>query len=135
VIEEEAPIIEEEAAAAVETVVTKGTDLVRNLETSGEIRQAGEAAHHIVAKASRFAEPARQVFQKVGIKVNDAVNGVNLPATKDYVGKAANHLFLHTKAYYEAVNQLLSNAETREQAIQALQWIKEGLLNGTFPPR
>ena len=43
-----------------------------------------------------------------------------------------NHLTLHTKAYYDAVNEVLSSAQTRQEVVEALQTIKDGLLNGTF---
>ena len=44
-----------------------------------------------------------------------------------------NRLTLHTKAYYRAVNDALSNAATRQEVIDALTAIKDALLNGTFP--
>src|SRR6185437_2785509 len=84
----------------------------------------------IVAKAAKAAAPARDALKRVGIKINDALNGVNLPATKGYVGKAVNHLYVHTKGYHEAVNQLLTNVKTREDAVQVLDMIKQSLLDG-----
>ncbi|MGH9809978.1 MAG: hypothetical protein ACRD9W_22470, partial [Terriglobia bacterium] len=43
-VEEAAPAVEEEAAS----IVARGSQLAQNLETSGAVREAGEAAHHIV---------------------------------------------------------------------------------------
>lgn len=123
-------------AASTETgqrVIQRGSEIVRNLAASGAVRQAGEAAHHIVAKAARAAQPARDVLGKVGIKVNDAVNGVILPAAKDYVGQAVNHLSLHTEKYYNAVNKALANVQVREEAEAVLNSVAEALKNGTFP--
>jgi hypothetical protein len=85
-----------------------------------------------VAKAAQAAEPARRVLQQAGVKINEAVNGVFLPAAKEFAGDAMNHLTLHTKAYYEAVNQALSNATTRQEVVEALQAIKDALVKGTF---
>ena len=45
-IEEEAPVIAEDVSAAVSNAAEKGGSLVQNLKNSGEVRQAGEAAHH-----------------------------------------------------------------------------------------
>ncbi|MGH7626876.1 MAG: hypothetical protein ACREOJ_16365, partial [Gemmatimonadaceae bacterium] len=45
-IEEEAPVIAEDASAAVSDAVEKGGSLAQNLKNSGQVRQAGEAAHH-----------------------------------------------------------------------------------------
>ena len=117
---------------AADRVVEGEGNLARNLERSGVARKAGEAAHHIVAKAAQAAEPARRILQQAGVKVNEAVNGVFLPAVKGYAGQTMNHLTLHTKAYYDAVNEVLSSAQTRQEVVEALQTIKDGLLNGTF---
>ena len=61
------------------------------------------------------------------------INGVNLPAVKDYAGKAANHLRVHTHEYYNAVNEAMQNLVTKEEMTQALGIIKDRLLNGKFP--
>lgn len=121
------------ASPAGQRIAERGGALARNLAASGVVRGAGEAAHHIVAKAAERAAPARDALQRVGVGINEAVNGVILPATRDYVGKAANHLSLHTKAYYDAVNQALANVQTRQQAEEALKRISEKLRNGGFP--
>jgi hypothetical protein len=98
------------------------------------VREAGQAAHHIVARAAQAAQPARDKLAEVGIRINDAVNGVLLPATKDYAGQAVNHLTVHTQKYYNAVNQALANVQTREEAVAALKVIGNALLNGTYVP-
>jgi hypothetical protein len=130
-LEAEAPEIEAELATAGAEVAERSATLVENLAESGEVRAVGEAAHHIVAKAAPRAEQARRVLQQAGVKINEAVNGVVLPAVKNYAGKAANHLTLHTNAYYDWVNQRLANAQTREEVIETLKSIKDALLNGT----
>lgn len=100
---------------------------------SGAIRQAGEAAHHVVAKGARAADPARQVLIRVGVEIDEAVNGVFLPATRDAASNAANHLTLHTNAYYQSINRALQGVETRREAIEALNMVKDALLNGKLP--
>lgn len=132
-LEEAAPAIEEAAAGAGEAIAARGSELARNIQQSGIARQAGEAAHHIVAKAANAAEPARQALTRAGVRINDAVNGVFLPAAKDYVGQAMNHLTLHTREYYDAVNRAMQNVQTRQEAVEVLTSIRDRLLNGSFP--
>jgi hypothetical protein len=103
------------------------------LAQSGAVRQTGEAAHHIVAKAAQAAQPARDKLAEVGVGINDAVNGVILPAIRGYGGQAVNHLGVHTQRYYNAVNGALADVQVKEEAIAALKWIGEALRNGTFP--
>jgi RHS repeat-associated protein len=54
--------------------------LGRALESSGIVRPADAAAHHIVAGSAQGAAAARAALQRLGIDINDAVNGVFLPA-------------------------------------------------------
>lgn len=129
-IEEEAPVLEAEAAAA----ISRGSQLAQNLARSGQVRRVGEAAHHIVARAAAAAQPARDALQQFGVEVDEAVNGVVLPAVKGYAGQAANHLTLHTAKYYQAVNDLVSSAQSREDIMSVLSAIKSQLLSGKFPP-
>lgn len=39
---------------------------------------------------------------------------------------------MHTNAYYDAVNTALQRATTREEALEALGAIRQGLLGGGF---
>jgi hypothetical protein len=72
------------------------------------------------------------VLERVGVQLDEAVNGVFLPAARQATEQAMNHLTLHTNRYYAAVNDALVNVATREQAVEALGAIKQALLNGTF---
>jgi hypothetical protein len=99
--------------------------LGRALEKAGHARPPGSAAHHVVAHSARDAAPARAVLQKFGIGVDEAPNGVFLPE--------GMHSGLHKRAYFQAVNKTLSVATTREEALQALNAIRQGLLSGSFP--
>jgi RHS repeat-associated protein len=98
------------------------------LEGAEEVRQVGEAAHHIVAQGSARAAPAREILRKAGIGIHEAVNGVFLPALKGHSGPEANHLTLHTKDYFNWVNETLQGLSTREDVTAALGIIKEKLL-------
>jgi hypothetical protein len=99
--------------------------LGRSLETAGHTRPLGSAAHHIVAHTARDAAPARATLQKFGIGINEAPNGVFL--------QQSVHANLHKRAYYQAVNDILNQAATRQEALQILDVIRQGLLSGSFP--
>jgi RHS repeat-associated protein len=143
----ENPAVEEEMSEASETlagigdavasktdeVVEETGSLVRNLANSGEVKQVGEAAHHIVAKAAKAAAPARAVLEKFGVGINSAANGVNLPAVRGAVSQAVNHLTLHTSEYFRNVNDLITQAASRSEVLQTLGHINDQLLNGSFP--
>ena len=87
--------------------------------------------HHIVAGKSQYAEESRKILAKYGIGINDAANGVFLPTVKG-VSDAAYHPGLHTKAYYERVNELLRSANSKEEVLQVLAEISRQLASGTF---
>jgi RHS repeat-associated protein len=114
-------------------IIHRGSDLARSLMASGVVRNAGEAAHHIVARGAARAAPARAALSEFRIGVDEAANGVFLPAVRGYVGAAANHLTLHTERYYRSVNDFILQASKREEAIEALAAIRDQLLRGTFP--
>jgi hypothetical protein len=105
------------------------------LERSGVPRPAGYAAHHIAAGTEPRAEVARGVLKKFGIGINDAENGVFLPAnraTQVIAGKTI-HSTLHTEEYYDAVNKALKVAETKEQVVDILRRLNQALQSGNFP--
>jgi hypothetical protein len=95
-------------------------------------RPAGSAAHHIVAGGAEAAAPARAVLERFGIGINDAANGVFLPASRaaPNAAGAAVHSTVHTRGYYQAVNEALSQATTRAEALEALGALRQGLLGG-----
>jgi RHS repeat-associated protein len=104
------------------------------LEAAGVGRPAGTAAHHIVAGGAKAAAAARLVLQRLGIGINSAHNGVFLPGRAgSALAPAAVHAGGHSNVYYRAVNQALSGATTRQEAIQILNGIAEALKAGTFP--
>ncbi len=103
-----------------------------NMIASGQKEPSyNNAAHHIVAGSSPKAAESRAILDKYGININSADNGVFLPTDKDVTG-VAYHPSLHTDEYYRKVNTLLENASSKEDVIDILNMIKEGLLDGTF---
>ena len=109
--------------------------LGKNLEAAGYARPEDAAAHHMVASGSRnaSAEQSRALLDKFGIKVNDAVNGVFLPDSNDSSAPGANHRQLHTKKYYDAVLDRLQQAQSKQDAIEVLNGIRDQLLRNRFP--
>jgi hypothetical protein len=105
------------------------------LEASGVQRPPGYAAHHIAAGGDVRAKIARGILQKFNISINDASNGVFLPANKatQVIAGETIHSPLHTDKYYETVDKELMMAETREQAIDILRRIGQALQSGNFP--
>ncbi len=110
---------------ATKVVVSSSRSLGRALEAAGVLRPAGSAAHHIVAGAAPGAQAARETLARLGIGINDAANGVFLPA--------AQHAALHTTEYYTAVNKALAQVKTKDEAIKVLNSIAQQLRAGQSP--
>jgi RHS repeat-associated protein len=108
--------------------------LGRALNRAGFSKAAGESAHHIVAGDALAADPARTVLKNFGIGINDAANGVFLPQLKESAAASGSsaviHQNLHTDYYYTVVNDTLSAATTREDALAALASVRDALLKG-----
>jgi hypothetical protein len=104
---------------------TSSRALARALETAGEVRPSGTAAHHIVAQGAEDADAARKILDSYGIEIDNAENGVFLPVKQ--------HARLHTTIYYEAVNRALASARSREDAVRISNSIKRALKDGNFP--
>jgi uncharacterized protein RhaS with RHS repeats len=96
--------------------------LRRSLEAAGEIAARGDHAHHIVASADRRAAPARAILEKFGIDVNSAANGVFM--------NGGAHQAMHTDEYYRGLNSRLSQAGSRDEALEILGDIKRELSSG-----
>jgi hypothetical protein len=109
--------------------------LGRALEASGVSRPAGYEAHHIVAGNHKRAAVARDILKTFKIGINDPANGVFLPADEStqLINGEAIHASLHTKGYFEAVEEALKEATSREEAIAILRRIGQALQSRTFP--
>ncbi|GAB4570514.1 MAG: hypothetical protein Tsb0020_25360 [Haliangiales bacterium] len=119
-------------SSAAGSVAPSSRVLGEALEAAGHIRPPGAAAHHIVAGKAPAAADARAVLNKFNIGINNAINGVFLPATRasPNVTGTAVHSTLHTRKYYRYVNNALNSAKTRVQAEAILNRIREKLLSG-----
>ncbi len=112
----------------------------RRLDTSikaatGKPRPAACCAHHIVALTDFAALPARIIIFKWNIGINDADNGVFLPAHQ--VGmpnypKAVRHSPYHAPEYHTAVLARVRRAKDEPGCRLQLRRIKKDLLAGTM---
>ena len=70
------------------------------------------------------------------VHIDDAVNGVFLPATKRSVNPAGAivHSSMHTEGYFTSVNDMLSNVTSRQEVIDVLDQIRQTLLSGERLP-
>jgi RHS repeat-associated protein len=86
--------------------------------------------HHIVSRYAKAAEVARKVLKKYKIDIDDAINGVFLPADESTPGTSteAPHSGVHTAAYYMAINLMLSLARSKAEVEETLNYIKDYLL-------
>ncbi|MEQ1872622.1 MAG: RHS repeat-associated core domain-containing protein [Ilumatobacteraceae bacterium] len=112
--------------------------LGQSMEAAGVTRPAETAAHHIAAGRAGAAAESRAALARVGIDINAAENGVFLPMNLSSAnpGGAAVHSTIHTggtNGYYAAVNDLLGQATTRNEMVDALDFIRRRLLSGGFP--
>lgn len=99
------------------------------------VRRADTAAHHIVADGDPRAARAVAVLRRFGIDLNSADNGVFLPRFLRSANPDASavHSLIHTAKYYAAVNALLVEATSRDEARRILNAIATQLLLNQFP--
>jgi RHS repeat-associated protein len=110
--------------------------LGRRMIKAGEVKYAGYETHHIVAEKDPDGAPARQVLSNFGIDINNPENGVFLPATsatQNPTGSVVHRGPTLTDDYIEYVNAQMSQASTREEALEVLQAIKDNLIAGNMP--
>ena len=104
-------------------------------EKLGRVMATGESTHHIVALDHELAIKSREILAKFGIDIDDAVNGVFLPAFKkspNPKGSIVHATLANKKVYYEKVEKALKQAKTPAQAVEQLRKIRKALLDGTF---
>ena len=126
------PLPEEKTDIILEANQPNSKKLRDNMIKDGvEVPDYPNAAHHIIAGSSQKAEEARKILEKYGIDINDAENGVFLP-TEEGSSESAYHPKLHTNEYYSKVNEMLSQATSKEDVLDILDDIREQLLDGIF---
>jgi len=106
------------AATLIPYVPAGGSKLARKLGKACKLSPL-EHAHHIIARCSKKAGPARQKLGELGIGIDDVENGVGLSA--DF------HRHMHTNEYYDFVNNQARQWSTKEEAIQGLGEIANDL--------
>lgn len=95
-------------------------------------------AHHIVAGGDPRAEIARKKLKEFDIDINDKENGVFLPGCEadkadiEEVKDMSPHANVHTNDYFNAVNELLEEADSEEEIVKTLNKIGKDLQDGTF---
>jgi rhs family protein-like protein len=67
------------------------------------------------------------------IDLNSAANGVFLPSRPGSTAPGAYHPSLHSDDYYDALRDDFRNVGTRDEAIEALDRIRDQLLDATYP--
>ena len=106
-----------------------------NLEAAGVPRPPDTAAHHIVPYGDRRAQRIRDLLGSFNppIDLNSAANGVFLPSRPGSTAPGAYHPSLHSDDYYDALRDDFRNVGTRDEAIEALDRIRDQLLDATYP--
>ena len=114
--------------------------LARNLKKAGHARPGDVDAHHIVASGHPAAYGSRVMLYEWGIAINDADNGVFLPASAlakpDELKNAVGHHDVHRSAlYYSRVESRLLDADPTSQVSgrTALRTMRADMLSGVFP--
>ncbi len=106
------------------------------LNAAGDLEPATpHSPHHIVAGNSPKAASARAQLDKFGIGVNDAENGVWLPRSSSSPNPngLSVHSKVHTNEYYAYVNDLMSGARNKSEALDVIDHVRRQLLGGHWP--
>jgi len=102
--------------------------LRRAMLNAGKEIPPGWHVHHIVPStdSNDYAKQAREILEKWGVDINDAVNGVALPPNV--------HTRIHTRAYQKALFMHLAKAKSRKEVINILKDIGQTLQQtGSYP--
>jgi len=112
-------------------------ELAKNLKIANVARPAETAAHHIVASGAKAAKAARDhLVDVLKMNIDEAANGVYLPrfkASPNPLGSVVHSTLSNNKAYYDAVNNLITATKSPAEARAVLADIAQKLLAGKFP--
>lgn len=109
------------ASASAGVKISTSNKAQRALAKDGRGVKSGlEHAHHIVAKASRFARDARDKLKALGIDLDDPINLTPMP--KDI------HRKMHKKEYYEYINDRARRWKTKQDAYDDLVRLREDIM-------
>ena len=84
-------------------------------------------AHHIIGNATPKAYDKLQTF---GIDINDPMNGIFLPTNGRSGLKGTVHRGGHKQDYYDYIENLFSNCQSKQDCYDVLDKIKDDLYNG-----
>ena len=103
--------------------ILERNELGRRMEEAGTIA-LGKVAHHIVPGGGRQSGdrnplPALKALSDVGVDLHEPANGVGL--------SAEFHNKIHISRYYSSVGDLFRNVESREDAEDILQKLRQDL--------
>jgi len=115
--------------------------LAANMKTAGRPVPPGHDPHHIVAKkgGGKWGNRARAALRRVGIRVNDADNGLSLPGSSVPRGTVPEpeggpyHATMHTERYYQEIATRLKGVTDEEEARAILRQIQTDIVDGKFP--
>ena len=96
----------------------------------GQELPANSAAHHIVAWDDPRAEISRQILNEFDIDIDSAYNAAILPQgskSQADILQMAYHRSLHSKKYYENLENKLLGCSSREQVLEVLSDIRTAL--------
>lgn len=112
--------------------VPSSSALGKNMELIGIYRPNGTQAHHIVGSAYDEGKKAQNILKGFNIDLNSPANGVFLAGCHNGTLPGAVHCGNHTKEYAQFVLKSLENARTREDALMALDRLREEMLIGNL---
>lgn len=104
-----------------------------------EMQPDGTDAHHIVSRTHKLAKQSRTLLFGWRIGIDDAANGVFLPAVANAnipgLEKANAHDPIHTKLYHTTVASRLvgRDPDSAAEGRAELQAMREDMIAGVFP--
>jgi hypothetical protein len=84
-------------------------------------------AHHIIGNST---PKANEILNKFGIDINDPMNGIFLPADGESGLKGVVHVGGHTNKYYDYIESMFENCQSKDDCYAILDKIKNEIYNG-----
>lgn len=118
-----------------------GSVLSGNMTKAGTKPIKGTQTHHLIGNDPKCPNSLKLVglLAKYSIDINSAVNGIRLPgghkekgqsAYKNTAAQGQIHKGSHPCRYYDEIYQILKNAKTQNQLVEALTVIKKKVYKG-----
>lgn len=92
----------------------------------------GAEIHHIVELNKGLAEPSRMIFKRIGVSLNDPINGIFLPDNEDMdnIYHGSLHHGKHSDVYTQHVFEMIKASRNIEDLIISLDVVKKELWDG-----